>query len=312
MALWDSPRQREAYDWFATELANLRTAFRWAADHGDLDVAAAIATYAMLLGGLVENYEPIAWAEELIEPARALDHPRLAALYVNVAQCYWTGRIEEEAVGYADAGQTVICTGRGEVPFGLEGALGGVYMAIGQPERSVEWCRAQLARGRDTHTLTRSMLVIALVIAGAGEEARAAANGLIEAAEATHNPVALAYALNAYGGAFRDADPVRALEALRRGLVIAQDSGNRLSESIAGDRFVSDLRPNTATRWPRSITSLWSSATATTLATSPTSVAPWQLSRSSSTASDASNRQPPSPVSHSVPSPRRQSPNSAQ
>ncbi len=37
MALWDSPRQREAYDWFAAELANLRTAFRWAADKGDLD-----------------------------------------------------------------------------------------------------------------------------------------------------------------------------------------------------------------------------------------------------------------------------------
>ena len=231
LALWDGPRQREAYAWFTVELANLRTAFRWAADHGDLDAAAAIATYAMLLGVLVLNYEPIAWGEELIEPARALDHPRLAALYVNVAQCYWIGRIEEEALGYADAGQTVIGTGRGEVPFGLEGALGGVYMAIGQPERAVEWCRAQLARGRDTHTVTRSMLVTALMIAGAGEEARAAANGLIEAAEATHNPLALANALNAYGGAFGDADPVRALEALRRGLVIAQDSGNRLSES---------------------------------------------------------------------------------
>ncbi|MCH7735752.1 MAG: hypothetical protein IH961_11130, partial [Chloroflexi bacterium] len=48
-ALWDSPRQREAYEWFAVELANLRTAFRWAADHGDLDVAATIATYAELL-----------------------------------------------------------------------------------------------------------------------------------------------------------------------------------------------------------------------------------------------------------------------
>ena len=44
MALWDSPRQREAYDWFTIELANLRTAFRWAADHGDLDVAATIAS----------------------------------------------------------------------------------------------------------------------------------------------------------------------------------------------------------------------------------------------------------------------------
>ena len=50
LALWDSPRQREAYDWFTAELANLRTAFRWAADHGDLDVAATIATYAAFLG----------------------------------------------------------------------------------------------------------------------------------------------------------------------------------------------------------------------------------------------------------------------
>ena len=102
LALWDSPRQREAYDWFTTELANLRTAFRWAADLGDLDVAATIATYAGFLGYLVENYEPIAWAEELIEPARAIDHPRLAFLYVIAALCYITGRIKD-AVGYNDA-----------------------------------------------------------------------------------------------------------------------------------------------------------------------------------------------------------------
>jgi len=230
MALWDSSRQREAYGWFAVEVANLRTAFRWAADHGDLDAAAAIATYAGLLGFCVDNYEPMAWAEELIEPARAVDHPRLAFLYVIASQCFMTGRIEE-AVGYSEAGQTVIGTGHYEVPFGLEGALGTVYLVIGQPERCVEWCRAQPARGHDTHTLTRTFLVLALTVAGAGEEARAAANGLIEATEATHNPYALATALSAYGFAFGDADRVRALEALRRGLVIAQDSGNRLTES---------------------------------------------------------------------------------
>jgi len=55
MALWNSPRQRQAYDWFTAELANLRTAFRWAADHGDLDAAPTIATYAGFLGGLVDN-----------------------------------------------------------------------------------------------------------------------------------------------------------------------------------------------------------------------------------------------------------------
>jgi len=230
MALWDSPRQREAYDWFTVELANLRTAFRWAADHGDLDAAAAIATYTGFLGDLVQNYEPIAWAEELIEPARAVDHPRLAFLYVLAALCWIVGRIEE-AVGYADAGQPLIANGHYEVPFGIEAQLGAAYAAIGQPERWVEWCRAQLARGHDTNTLTRAYLVQSLTIAGAGEEARAAANGLIDAAEATHNPYALAYALHAYGYAFRRADPVRALEALRRGLVIAQDSGNRFVES---------------------------------------------------------------------------------
>jgi hypothetical protein len=58
-----------------------------------------------------------------------------------------------------------------------------------------------------------------------------AANGLIDAAEATHNPCALSYALQGDGFAFRDTDPGRAHEALRRGLVIAQDSGNRTHET---------------------------------------------------------------------------------
>ena len=194
MALWDSPGQRQAYTWFTVELANLRTAFRWAADQGDLDLAAALATYAAFLGVWVEKYEPIAWAEELIEPARAVDHPRLAFLYVVAAQCFHPGRIKA-AVRYSDAGQLVIASGRHEVPFGAEGWLGAAYMVIGQPQRYVEWCRAQLARGRDTHAITRACLALALPATGCGEEARAVANGLIDAAEATHNPCMLSYAL---------------------------------------------------------------------------------------------------------------------
>src|SRR5277367_1274055 len=169
LALWDSPRQRAAYDWFTVELANLRTAFRWAADQGDLDVAATIATDATLLGALVDNYEPMAWAEELIEPARTVDHPRLAFLYAMASLCWTPGRIEA-AVRYSDAGQPVIASGRhDEVPFGLEGLLGSAYLYIGQPERQVEWCRDELARGRDTHALTRAALVVALSFAGCGE-----------------------------------------------------------------------------------------------------------------------------------------------
>ena len=87
------------------ELANLRAAFRWAADHDDIDTAATIATYGAFVGTLVEQYEPLAWAEEIIEPARALQHRRLVALYVTVTQIYLIGRVDD-AISTASALRT--------------------------------------------------------------------------------------------------------------------------------------------------------------------------------------------------------------
>jgi predicted ATPase len=231
MALWDSPRQSEAYDWFISELANLRAAFRWTADNGDLTTAAAIAVLAAFVGFWAENYEPISWAEELVEPARAADHPRLVALYVMASQCYMTGRVEA-GVRYTEAAEMAWESGRGNVPYyGAEGWLGGAHLTAGQPERYVEWCRARLARGSDTPAQTTACLVMGLTIAGRRDEAMTAASGVIDAAEATGNPYVLSFALLAYGMAFRDTDPDRALGALRRALVIARDSGNRANES---------------------------------------------------------------------------------
>ena len=120
--------------WFGVELANLRTAFRWAADQRDLDAAAAIAGYAGLLGYLVENYEPIAWAQELIDPAHDVDHPRLALLYVIASLSYISGRIEA-AVATATQARPVLESDRAEVPYGIRAMLGGTYMYVGQNER---------------------------------------------------------------------------------------------------------------------------------------------------------------------------------
>jgi tetratricopeptide (TPR) repeat protein len=195
-----------------------------------------MAAYVGLLGVGVQTYEPIAWAEELIEPAGAVDHPRLAFLYVVASWCFTTGRIEA-AVGYSDAGQIVLGRSGEALPYGIEAWLGLAYLGIGQPERLAELCRAQLARRRDTHVLIRSWLVVAVAVAGCGGEAMDSADGLIEAAEATGNPHVLALALAAYGVAFRDADPVGALHALGRGLVIAQDSGNGTIASVLANNL---------------------------------------------------------------------------
>ena len=153
MTLWDSPQQREAYAWFGTELANLRVAFRWAAERGDLDVAANIATYAGILGYLVENLEPIGWAEELIEAARAVDHPRLATLYVLASECGLAGRIDD-AVRYRHGAMEVMARG-GEVLFGFECLLGRMYLLTGNPEQWANWCRPNRTRVRHPRTPSR-------------------------------------------------------------------------------------------------------------------------------------------------------------
>ena len=179
-----------------------------------------------LLGAMVQTYEPIAWAEDLIEPAREVDHPRLAALYVIASLCYTTGRIDA-AVRYGDAGQIVLGRSHDALPYGTEALLGGVYLALGRPERWAELCASQLERRGDAHVHIRVWLVSTLALADSCAEAMDSADGLIEAAEATGNPAWLASALGAYGAAFRHADPVGALDAVGRGLAIAQDSGNR-------------------------------------------------------------------------------------
>jgi predicted ATPase len=230
LALWDSPRQREAYEWFVTEFANLRAAFRWVADQNDLDPAAAIATYSVFLGMMVENHEPIAWAEEVIEPARAADHRRLATLCVMASACYVTGRIEE-SLRYSQAAERALVDGRDEVPYGrMAWSLGG-HMAAGKLQQWIDFCRAELTRNINRDVFTRACLVMALAMVKSPHEASAAAEGLIEAGEATRNAQQLSYALHAYAFANRDANPVSALNALRRGLVVARDSGNRYNES---------------------------------------------------------------------------------
>ncbi|MCV7243167.1 hypothetical protein H7J83_10485 [Mycobacterium mantenii] len=71
----------------------------------------------------------------------------------------------------------------------------------------------------------------AVEVCGSTDEAMVTANGLIDAAEAIGNPWVLAYALFAWGYAFRDTNPDSALDALRRVVPIAQDSGNRFYET---------------------------------------------------------------------------------
>ena len=231
LALWDSPRQREAYEWFVLELANLRTAFRWAADHDDLDSAVAIAVFASTLGSWVEQFEPCNWAEDIIEPARTVEHPRLAQLYVMAARSGAAGRLDVAAI-YAEEGLQAIESGRFDaVPFGFGYELGGVYVTKGDPSHWIEMCRNAITEDTNGHILARAYLVITLVMVGEEDEAVAASEVFRTADVAIDNPALVCWALLAYGFARHRTDPTAAFEVHRRGMEIARATGNRLLET---------------------------------------------------------------------------------
>jgi hypothetical protein len=231
LAQWDSPRQRESYYWFSLEVANLRAAFRWAADHDDLDSAAAIAVYASILGSWVEQFEPGAWAEEIIESARRVEHRRLAQLYAVAARCYAAVRLDEGAL-YAEAGLKAIESGRYDaVPFDIPSELGGVYILRGDPHRWIRMCRNTLGESTDAHILTRAHLVMSLAMTGATNEAIEASEPLRNADSVTQNPAFVCWALLSYGYARHNTDPDSAYDAHRRGANIARETGNRLLET---------------------------------------------------------------------------------
>jgi hypothetical protein len=232
MVLWDSEIQREAYAWFTAEFSNLRAAFRWAADNGDLDDAAAIAVYSTCLGYWLQQYEPSTWAEELIEPARAANHPRLVHLYFTAAMCHMAGRTDD-FLNYADAGQRAIETGQYDTtPVLLDGLLGGGMLTTVSPERCVDWARRGIARDPDRRVVATANLVFGLAYGGQHDEARAVSEELLAEAEAVANPSILCGALLSYGYTHRTTDPAAADEAFRRGLSIAQVNGDRQMESV--------------------------------------------------------------------------------
>ncbi len=226
-SLWNSPRQRDAYAWFMTELPNLRSAFRWAADESQLNLAVAIATYAAFLGAAVENLEPVTWVEELIPPASEAEHPSLALLHALASQCWMPGRAEDSA-RYTDAALNALSVRPiAEMPFGIEGLLGAGYMVSGQPGRAVECYRQRLASGTDAKGLNRVGLTLALAAVGDPEGAISIVEGVIDDPGLRCNPYVLSFAQMAYAAVLVGTDSHRALEVARRGLESAHESGNR-------------------------------------------------------------------------------------
>jgi predicted ATPase/class 3 adenylate cyclase len=229
--LWLSPNQLAAYHWLDHEIDNLRAAFRSAIEHGDVDIAARIASSIGDMARFRLREEAALWAEEVVEIARTVRHRRLALLLTWAASSAWSfGRLEDakrfgcEAIALADNPEF-------DTFLWAFADLAMVASMERDPGEAVRLMRAGSQHPGDRHDrFCLGFLVCFAAAAGHLEEAMQMADEVTEAANATGIPSSITLAYWAKGQAFATSNPGVALKAHEHALDVATRSGNRFWE----------------------------------------------------------------------------------
>jgi predicted ATPase len=231
--LWDGPSQRVAIGWVDVELANLRAAFRWAADHDDVDTAADIAAHTARLAFALQRYEPVKWAEEIVEVAAARDIRQLSRVYSAAGLCTFRG-FPEDGLAYVRAALALEADPSDDAfePGWTAFLEAAAHVFAGRIDRYIEVCARLAGETGRRRTLGLGGLTWALPAVGRAGDAMDIADEALAAAREYGNPFWIATALYAYERAFSHADPARALDAARRGITYARDNHLTFVESI--------------------------------------------------------------------------------
>ena len=215
-------------------LDDLRAAWSWSRDAGELDLAVRLAASMTRYAYWRVHRDLLAWGSWVAGTVMA--HPRLAVAYAAAAAAAWVDGRLEEARDLARRG--VEAGGGPAAPAAaapLE-AVGDVAMLTGDLAAALQAYRgvAALAAPGDLAGLAIATANLALTLAYAGDEGAAgAAEEAVTAALASANPTAIAMARFAEGEALADADPARAAAALEEARRRARDVGNRFVAGTA-------------------------------------------------------------------------------
>jgi predicted ATPase/DNA-binding CsgD family transcriptional regulator len=216
---WNGPGWRLEVDWVQAELANLRAAFGWSVQRGQVAMATDVAAHAALMGFSVELFETIGWAESLLDAAARADVRRLPRLYAAAGYACFVGRAETATANAhrateLEAGPGYESCEPGYATF-IE-ALGQVY--CGNLERYVELTGEVAARPGSSRAYAIAAYVDGLQASGRVEQAVALTGAAVDAARELGNPYWIAYTWWIVGLAWSKTDPQRALEAWDAGV----------------------------------------------------------------------------------------------
>lgn len=215
----------EVMSWIDSEFDNLRAGFRFAKDHAQVEDAAMIAAHATLLAFALQRYEPVGWSEEILPAAIEADLAILPRVYSAAALCTYVGR-PEDAVVHARAGLAL----EGQPGYdGFEPGWTAFYEAIGHrfAGRVADYVAISTAMSEQSglvQLIGQCALIFALPLIGRSDKAMTLAEQTITAARDRGNPFLIAWAYNAYGRAYSERMPARALDAFREGLEYTREN----------------------------------------------------------------------------------------
>ncbi|MCU1361802.1 MAG: cyclase, partial [Ilumatobacteraceae bacterium] len=233
---WNGPGWRGAVDWVEVELDNLRTAFRWSMQRGELEVATDVAAHAALMGFSVQLFETLAWAEELLPAATAADVRRLPRLYTGAGYACFAGRAQAAAANAHRATELETRPGYDPCDPGYATfieALGEVY--CGHLDRYIELTGAVAALpGITTQGYAIAAYLDGLQSADRVDEALELTDSAVAAARELGNPYWISYTLWIVGLALSKVDKKRALLAWDEGSEVVRDHRVRFFEGFIG------------------------------------------------------------------------------
>ncbi len=209
---WNGPEWRTQVDWVQTELANLRSAYRWSLGRDQVERATDLAAHAALIGFSVELFETIGWAEAAIPAAERAKVRRLPRLYAAAGYACFVGRAEAATANAHRATELEGQAGYESCEPGYATfieALGQVY--CGNLDRYVELTREVAALPGPGQAYGIAAYVDGLQSAGLVDEALLLTDSALSAARELGNPYWLTYTLWIVGLAHSKVNPTQAL-----------------------------------------------------------------------------------------------------
>jgi predicted ATPase len=240
--MWLSPRQLEAHEWLDREMDNLRSAFNWARDNAQEDLAARIASNVGDMARFRLRDEAANWAEEILDAARAIRHQRLTVLLTWAASSAWSVGHLEEGRRYAEEAIALMGDPGYDVFVWAFTDLAFIALMQGDANRAIELVRAGAEREEDQRDrMCLATLLYMLTLTGRAEEARTIADETVTAVEAAGVPCSIALAWLAKAEVLRESDPAASLNAYERAAGFARESGNRLFLTIVTPKLAAML-----------------------------------------------------------------------